>query len=312
MRVLPAGGQVLAVTLAFVFAAASSPDRAQAAFPGENGRFALTWSGDRSGVSTDFVLTANKRGRQLDVVARCDYGCHHTAGDWSPSGHRLVYVETSGFEECIDCQHKLVKVAPDGRHRRIVYQPSAFVPLSSPVWSPDGRRIAFVEYHGRRSDIYLIDRDGSDLVRLTDTRRRVEDDLDWSSRNRLVFRGGRRWGFKRWELFTMRPNGQALRRVTNNDVPDSQPDWAPGGRRLTFTRGNRIWTMNASGKNATMIASGHTSAWAPDGSLIAFVSTADAAIHSVKPSGRDDTLIGRPRERGGISSLDWQPRSRRS
>jgi Tol biopolymer transport system component len=204
----------------------------------------------------------------------------------------------------------LVKVAPDGSHRTIVYQPSRFAFLSSPAWSPDGRKIAFAEYrpNRRKADIYVISSNGTDLVRLTDTRRRSEDEVDWSSRNRLVFRSSRRQSSNRWELFTMRPNGQALRRLTHNDVPDSQPDWAPGGRRLTFARGDKVWTFKASGANATMIASGHSPTWAPDGSLIAFVSTADGAIHSVKPSGRDDTLIGLPVQRGGISSLDWRPR----
>ena len=311
-RVWPAGGQVLAITLVVLFVAAVCPDRARAAFPGENGRFVLTWSTDRSGVGTEFVLTANKQGRRLDVIARCPYGCSHTAGDWSPSGRRLVYVETSGFEECLDCVHMLVKVAPDGSHRKVVYRTSPFAVLSSPAWSPDGRRIAFAEYRSNRpgkSDIHVIRRDGTHLVRVTDTRRRSEDDLDWSSRNRLVFRSSRgRFRDNRFELFTMRPNGQALRRLTDNDVPDAQPDWSPGGRRLTFVRGGEIWKMSASGENASMVATGHSPAWAPDGSLIAYVSAADSAIHTVKPSGRDDTLIGRPVPRGGIGSLDWQPR----
>jgi hypothetical protein len=48
--------------------------------------------------------------------------------------------------------------------------------------------------------------------------------------------------------------------------------------------------------------------WAPDGSVIAFMSEADGAIHNVRPSGGDDTLISSPVEEGEISELDWQPR----
>ena len=224
-RVLPAGGQVLAITLVVLFAAAVCPDRAQAAFPGENGRFVLTWSTNRSGVGTEFVLTANKQGRRLDVIARCSYGCSHTAGDWSPSGRRLVYVETSGFEECLDCAHKLVKVAPNGSHRKVVYRASPFAVLSSPAWSPDGRRIAFVEYRSNRpgkSDIYVIRRDGTHLVRLTNTRRSPKPASTgrvvtvWSS---TAAPGGAE---------TINSNssrcgrtGKALRRLTDNDVPDA-------------------------------------------------------------------------------------------
>jgi Tol biopolymer transport system component len=159
------------------------------------------------------------------------------------------------------------------------------------------------------SDIYAMSRSGNNLTRLTNTRRVTEDELDWSSRNLLVFRASRgRSRLNRYELYTMRPNGQDRRRLTNNHVPDAQPDWAPGGRRLTFVRGAEIWTMRARGGNASSAASGHSPTWAPDGSLIAFVSADDLAIHTVRPSGADDTLLGDPVDHGSIFQLDWQPR----
>ena len=64
--------------------------------------------------------------------------------------------------------------------------------------------------------------------------------------------------------------------------------------------------MTRSGKNAAMIAVGQSPTWAPDGSLIAYIG-ADGAIHTVTPSGEDDTLIGSPVTEGGIFGLDWQP-----
>lgn len=61
--------------------------------------------------------------------------------------------------------------------------------LASPTWSPDGTRIAFVEYRMTASapdwtsDIYVIDSNGEHLTRVTGTPRVTEDELDWSSRN---------------------------------------------------------------------------------------------------------------------------------
>jgi Tol biopolymer transport system component len=294
-----------------VFVAVASPEDAQAAFPGENGRFVLTWGFDPpEDVWTEFLATVDNAGGDLRVLAGCDYECHHRSGDWSPSGRRLVYVH-----ECPDCADRLITVRPDGSHRRMVYRSSRRGFLSSPVWSPNGRRIAFVEYRWPRrasdwiADVYVIRRDGTHLTRVTKTRRKSEDDLDWSSRNWLVFRSSRgRFRQARYELFVMRPNGKALRRLTANDVPDTQPDWAPGGGRLTFVRDGEIWLMAFSGETAARIADGHSPVWAPDGSLIAFINAADGAIHTVRPSGAGDTSIGSPVAEGQISQLDWQPR----
>jgi len=40
-------------------------------------------------------------------------------------------------------------------------------PDLSPEWSPDGSRVAFVRYRSGRRDIYVMNVDGSGLVRLT-------------------------------------------------------------------------------------------------------------------------------------------------
>ena len=47
---------------------------------------------------------------------------------------------------------------------------AAVSPMFAPAWSPDGRRIAFVEQRGRgreRMEIYVVNADGSKPVRLT-------------------------------------------------------------------------------------------------------------------------------------------------
>ncbi len=197
----------------------------------------------------------------------------------------------------------------DGTDRRTVYSRPG-QQLSSPVWSPNGRWLAFARapaWDDHLDDIYVIRYDGTDLRRVTRTGWSYIRSNDWSSRNRLVLVIGK--PVTRFDVFTIRPDGLGRRRLTNNRVHERQLDWAPGGRRLTFVRDDQIWTMRASGTNARTLASGHSPTWAPDGSVIAFVGAADGAIHTVKPSGEDETVIGSPVDDGlVISGLDWQPR----
>jgi Tol biopolymer transport system component len=298
-RQLAMVGRVLvAVTVASILATVA-PDRAPGSFPGENGRFVFTWHAPED-VAPDVIATSNAQGGDLRVLASCGDRCMHWDGDWSPSGRRLVYVEAWGID-----LFRLVTVRPDGSDRRVIRTTRSHI--ESPVWSPDAQRIAFTWYRWSNrlrnwtADIFLIRRDGTDLRRVTRTSR-SEGQLDWSSLNRLAFAKGR-------DLFTMRPNGTALRQLTNTPhVAEGSPDWAPGGTRLTFTRPDAIWRIGRWGRNALRLASGYSPTWAPDGSVIAFVSLTDDAIHTVTPWGEDETVIGKPVDGGSISQLDWQPR----
>jgi TolB protein len=45
----------------------------------------------------------------------------------------------------------------------------------SPVWTPDGEKIVYVSWENELPDIYIMDRDGTNKKRLTDSGKRDED-----------------------------------------------------------------------------------------------------------------------------------------
>ena len=106
----------------------------------------------------------------------------------------------------------------------------------SPDISPDGRRIVFScrGFIPRRSEICLMDADGTNRRRLT--RNRLYDgEATWSPNGRriLFVRDLETAGS---ELFTMSPRGTALDRVTNNATSERSPVWNPTGRRIAYVR----------------------------------------------------------------------------
>nr|NIP83151.1 hypothetical protein [Gemmatimonadota bacterium]NIQ59224.1 hypothetical protein [Gemmatimonadota bacterium]NIU79407.1 hypothetical protein [Gammaproteobacteria bacterium]NIX48063.1 hypothetical protein [Gemmatimonadota bacterium]NIY12442.1 hypothetical protein [Gemmatimonadota bacterium] len=74
---------------------------------------------------------------------------------WSPDGARIA----------LNLGNDIITMDTDGADPRTLTDGSLW--SYDPDWSPDGSRIAFVRVRGRNADIYVMDADGSGLVRLT-------------------------------------------------------------------------------------------------------------------------------------------------
>jgi Tol biopolymer transport system component len=80
------------------------------------------------------------------------------------------------------------------------------------------------------------------------------------------------------EIYTMRPDGAGLRRITFNARYDYDPAWSSDGSKISFIHvaadhSREIWVKNVRTRQTTRIADraiGEDPAWSPDGSKIAF------------------------------------------
>jgi len=88
------------------------------------------------------------------------------------------------------------------------------------------------------------------------------------------------------EVYSMRPDGTDVTRVTNDAAFDHSAVWSPDGKRIAFasgrdTRLGEIYTMNADGTDVVRLTNGpggnDQPSWSKDGSQLVFVSTRDAA-----------------------------------
>ena len=92
----------------------------------------------------------------------------------------------------------------------------------SPVWSPDGKTIAFVSFQDGNAEIYSMPSDGSKQRRLTSN---GADDLTpvWSPDGKGIAFVSYIYGAG--EIFVMGADGSKQRRLTNNTSEDKSPDW---------------------------------------------------------------------------------------
>ena len=171
---------------------------------------------------------------------------------------------------------------------------------TSPVWSPDGRKIAFVSDRDGNREIYVMNADGSDQLNLT---RDAADDWTpcWSpDGQRIAFASFRD---NNWELYVMSADGSDPKRLTNNSAADYSPAWSPDGRSIAFVSNRddnlEIYMLAVDTQQASRFtndsATDQAPAWSPDGKTLVWESYRDGnmEIYAASSEGENPTNISR-------------------
>ena len=161
-------------------------------------------------------------------------------------------------------------------------------PTPTETPAPVVGRIAFTSKRDGNFDIYVMNADGSGVIRLTDDP--ASDGLPiWSLDGQKILFISRRDGNR--DIYVMNADGSGVTRLTDSGA-DEMPSWSPDGRKIVFSshrsrRGPDIYVMNADGSGVTQLTDNpqnldeHPS-WSPDGRKIAFIRN---------PDGRDDLYV---------------------
>src|SRR5215204_6085464 len=191
-------------------------------------------------------------------------------------------------------ESELYVMNADGTNEtRLTNTPEQYAKIlaTSPDWSPDGKRIAYLKGidvdTGRADrDIYVINADGSNQSSLATVEQSTiawsptdESTPDWSpDGTKIAFTSASMSGNN--DVFVMNADGSGRTNLTNTTTSEGYyPAWSPNSRKMAFLRGSGIYVMNADGTCETHLTNLNYSTpgveedvldWSPDGEKIAF------------------------------------------
>jgi Tol biopolymer transport system component len=203
----------------------------------------------------------NLRGPTRDFTVELREGTNMAAAP-SPDGRRIVFSAQGAL---------WVMPAAGGRATRITdwhLEPTA------PVWSPDGKRIAFQNYAPEGNyHIWTIAPDGRHPRELTDGPFDDREPAWLPDGSGLVFSSDRsRDG--QYKIWRVGSNGGTPSQVTTGPGAESNPVVSPDGTRLAYVDGPNVLTAPLAGGAPTLVAPGTAPAWTPDGAGLVYQNAA--------------------------------------
>ncbi|TMK89750.1 MAG: hypothetical protein E6G43_08980 [Actinobacteria bacterium] len=194
----------------------------------------------------------------------------------SPAGRQIVFVADQNGSPQIGT------IGVDGSGSRFITQVASvsiaqgvFRGPLTPVWSPDGSRIAFSNGH-----IYVMNADGTGLTQLT-SGLGVDQWPSWSPDGSTIAYSNSgssplddNASSATQEIWTVPANGGTPTRLTHGGWSDT-PAYSPDGTRIAFENGGGIFLMDANGQNPRLIKGLPTTAfsprWSPNGKSLAYL-----------------------------------------
>ncbi len=252
----------------------------------------LLFSGFRQGGSSDIYLM---RADGSLVKRLTNHPAADSWGSFSPDGRRVAFQSKRD-----SAQEDIYVMNADGSNvTRLTTDPGRDI---APSWSPDGKRIAFSSSRDGGLQIYVMNPDGREQIRLTKLSETIKYyNPVWSPNGRkLVFYSDK--GDRKDQIHVFDVVGSRQTMLTDGVGNNIFPAWSAGGSRIIFSS-NRdgidkaMYSMNSDGTDLRRfpaqrppnqtLPTAFMVRWSPNGKKVAFVGGAYPVSHifTMNPNG---------------------------
>jgi Tol biopolymer transport system component len=223
-----------------------------------------------------------------------------TWGSWSPDTLKIVFQSDRIPDTSFTARFQIWVMNSDGTNvGQLTFADTARDSIThhvkdttsnyQPAWSPNATKIVFGSTRDSNPEIYVMDPNGSNLVRLTNNPA-ADGQPVWSPDGTKIAFATDRDGND--EIYVMNANGSLQVNLTNNAASDLTPAWSPDGTKIAFQSDRQtsyaVWVMNADGSNPVRLTDPGTAAgspsWSPDGTRIVYEQAGDIWVMNVDGS----------------------------
>ncbi len=284
-----------------------------------DGRFlAFVRCNQTEGTASIHTMAATGGGRQKLIDLTVPACMEAPELSWSPDGAWLAYADPPAAQGLA----RIFLLSTETGEKRQLTTADDNVAEASPVFSPDGRRIAFTRGAGMMGaglDVYVMSVAGGEATRLTPGSFEI-DGLDWTPGGKHIVYASR------GNLWKVPVDGGAPQWVTTAGVEIVQPTTARQANRMVYVQSSyevNIWRMDIPTPPVAepavepvverLIASTRIDSdprISPDGQRIAFVSDRDGAcgIWISNPDGAQALkLTSLESDCWNVTMLRWSP-----
>jgi Tol biopolymer transport system component len=187
------------------------------------------YGGNGTGVGNTSIETMNADGSGKHAIFHKE-GTSAFDAVWSPAGDMIAFCVGKYFRAAGLPSAQIALMKPDGSGYREIAEEG--VNNGFPSWSPDAQRLV---YKRGKQLVILSIADGK-IVPLTDGAH-YDNFPQWSPKgDAIMFTTDRDNDF---ELYTIRPDGTGLRRITNSPGNDAHSVWSNDGEWVVFSSGRK-------------------------------------------------------------------------